>query len=49
MRDARAAGYRAQSGLGMLVHQARLAFLEWTGVAVPAAVMLEGVRGAVEG
>ncbi len=49
VRDARAAGYRAQSGLGMLVHQARLAFLEWTGVAVPAAVMLEGVRGAVEG
>ncbi len=47
VRDARAAGHRAQSGLGMLIHQARLAFLEWTGVAVPAEVMLEGVQGQV--
>jgi shikimate dehydrogenase len=44
VRDARAHGFKAQSGLGMLVHQARLAFLEWTGQEVPAAVMLEGVK-----
>jgi len=49
VRDARAAGYRAESGLGMLVHQARLAFLEWTGIAVPAAVMLGGVKAVLEG
>jgi len=49
VRDARAAGYCAESGLGMPVHQARLAFLEWTGIAVPAAVMLEGVKAVLEG
>ena len=47
VQDARAQGLKAQSGLGMLVHQARLAFLEWTGREVPAAVMLEGLRGKV--
>ena len=49
VRDARIAGYRAESGLGMLVHQARLAFLEWTGIAVPAVVMLAGVKAVLEG
>jgi len=48
VRDARAAGYRAESGLGMLVHQARLAFLEWTGVAVPAATMLAEVQDRIQ-
>lgn len=38
MRDARAAGLRAANGLGMLAHQARLAFAAWTGVDVPARV-----------
>ena len=31
MRQARAAGRRAENGLGMLAHQARLAFLAWLG------------------
>lgn len=44
MREARAAGVRAENGLPMLAHQARLAFLAWTGVAVPTSVFL----GALE-
>lgn len=40
LRDARAAGLRAGNGLSMLVHQARLAFLAWTGADVPAGVFL---------
>ena len=40
MREARAAGYRAENGLGMLAHQARLAFLAWTGADVPIEVFL---------
>jgi shikimate dehydrogenase len=38
---ARARGIRAVNGLGMLVHQAALAFESWTGVAAPVAVMRE--------
>jgi shikimate dehydrogenase len=41
---ATAAGARAINGLGMLVHQAALAFERWTGVAAPVDVM----RAAVE-
>lgn len=44
MRDAGAAGYRAANGLGMLAHQARLAFLLWTGQAVPAEVFLDALH-----
>ncbi len=40
MREARAAGYRAENGLGMLAHQARLAFVAWTGADVPIEVFL---------
>ena len=43
MRDARAAGYRAENGLGMLAQQARLAFLAWTGAEVPVVVFLEAL------
>lgn len=45
MRDARAAGRRSENGLGMLAHQARLAFLAWTGVDVPAGVFAGAARG----
>ena len=48
MREARAAGYRAENGLGMLAHQARLAFLTWTGVGVPIEVFL-GALGSEPG
>ncbi len=41
---ARAAGARTVDGLGMLVHQAALAFEHWTGLPAPVAVM----RGAAE-
>lgn len=47
LREARAAGVRAENGLSMLAHQARLAFLAWTGVDVPGSVFREaaGVGG----
>lgn len=45
MRDARAQGVRAENGLGMLAHQARLAFLAWTGVEVDVTVF----RAALDG
>lgn len=46
MRDAQAAGLRAENGLGMLIHQARLAFLAWTGIDVPAHVFRDALTGA---
>jgi shikimate dehydrogenase len=46
MRDARTAGLRAENGLGMLAHQARLAFLAWTGVDVPVQVFLDALHAA---
>lgn len=46
MREARAAGLRAENGLGMLAHQARLAFVAWTGADVPAQVFLDALQGA---
>jgi shikimate dehydrogenase len=39
LREARARGLRAASGLGMLVHQGALSFSLWTGVAPPLDVM----------
>ena len=50
MQQARAAGLRAENGLGMLAQQARLAFLAWTGadgVKVPLAVFLEALERRV--
>lgn len=44
LRDARAAGLRAENGLGMLAHQARLAFGAWTGADVPVRVFLDALR-----
>nr|WP_281376969.1 shikimate dehydrogenase [Deinobacterium chartae] len=44
LREAEQAGYNTVNGLGMLVHQARLAFLAWTGRDVPAHVF----RAALE-
>jgi shikimate dehydrogenase len=35
MRAAREAGARAENGLGMLLHQAALAFERWTGQPAP--------------
>ncbi|WP_328774656.1 shikimate dehydrogenase [Deinococcus aquaedulcis] len=49
MRDARAQGLKAENGLGMLAHQARLAFAQWTGVAVPPEVFLGALNSADEG
>lgn len=48
MREARAAGLRAENGLGMLAHQARLAFLAWTGqnVAIDIFKQALAARGA---
>jgi shikimate dehydrogenase len=43
---ARARGVTALNGLGMLVHQAALAFEQWTGVDAPLDAMWAGVRGA---
>ncbi|MFC6800759.1 shikimate dehydrogenase family protein [Deinococcus caeni] len=51
MREARAAGLNAENGLGMLAHQARLAFRAWTGADVPVEVFLDALnaRPAREG
>ncbi|GGJ74435.1 shikimate dehydrogenase [Deinococcus aquiradiocola] len=47
MRDARAAGYRAENGLGMLAQQARLAFQAWTARDVPITVFLDALARPV--
>jgi shikimate dehydrogenase len=47
MTAARAAGARAENGLGMLLHQAALAFERWTGQAPPMDVYEAVVRGRV--
>lgn len=44
MREARTCGLRAENGLGMLAHQARLAFRAWTGAAVPVRVFLDALQ-----
>ncbi|PYE56627.1 shikimate dehydrogenase [Deinococcus yavapaiensis KR-236] len=46
VREARAAGSRAESGLSMLAQQARLSFLAWTGVDVSVKVFLNAAREA---
>ena len=43
LREARAAGHRAENGLTMLAQQARLAFLAWTGADVPIEVFLKAL------
>ncbi len=43
-KDARAAGLRARTGLGMLVEQAALSFSCWTGLNVPREVMFAAVE-----
>ncbi|MXV20367.1 shikimate dehydrogenase family protein, partial [Deinococcus xianganensis] len=45
MREARARGLGAENGLGMLAHQARLAFTAWTGEDVPVRVFLDALTG----
>lgn len=49
VRDARASGLRAESGLTMLAHQARLSFLAWTGADVSVKVFLSAARAAHSG
>lgn len=44
LREAKSAGCRALGGLGMLVHQGRIAFEQWTGRAVPPEIFYEGIR-----
>jgi shikimate dehydrogenase len=47
MTQARQAGLQAENGLGMLAHQARLAFVAWTGAAPPPGVFLEALEQRV--
>ena len=44
VRSARAAGVPAETGLGMLIAQAALAFERWTGLPAPFEVMRRSVR-----
>ena len=44
VKQARAAGLRASTGLGMLIEQAALAFERWTGLEAPRAVMMDAVN-----
>lgn len=46
VKQARAAGLRATTGLGMLVEQAALAFERWTGETIPREVMFDAVNHA---
>jgi shikimate dehydrogenase len=46
LRAARAAGARGENGLGMLVHQAALAFERWTGQDAPLEVYWKAAREA---
>ena len=48
LRQARAAGHRAENGLSMLAAQARLSFLAWTGADVPLQVFLNAARVALD-
>lgn len=48
LRQARAAGHRAENGLSMLAAQARLSFLAWTGADVPLHVFLNAAQAALE-
>ncbi|HNM36948.1 MAG TPA: hypothetical protein PKJ84_09570, partial [Anaerolineales bacterium] len=44
VRDARAQGLNASTGLGMLIEQAALAFEKWTGHNPPREILFEAVR-----
>lgn len=46
MRESRDCGLTAGNGLGMLAHQAQLAFRAWTGADVPVQVFLSALHGA---
>ncbi|GEM47895.1 shikimate dehydrogenase [Deinococcus cellulosilyticus] len=46
--EAQEHGYNTVTGIGMLVHQARLAFERWTGQAVPASVMFDAVKDTLQ-
>ncbi|WP_051935387.1 shikimate dehydrogenase [Deinococcus sp. YIM 77859] len=46
LREARRGGLQAENGLSMLAHQARLAFVAWTGVRVPVGVFLAALEEA---
>jgi shikimate dehydrogenase len=48
-REARTAGLRAATGLGMLVEQGALAFELWAGARAPREVMMNAARAALEG
>jgi shikimate dehydrogenase len=47
LRAAGRAGATVVDGLGMLVHQAALAFVQWTGLDAPVAVMAAAARAAI--
>jgi shikimate dehydrogenase len=47
VRDAIARGIRAVDGLGMLIRQAALSFVLWTGIEPPAAVMWKAAEAAL--
>jgi len=47
VRQARAAGLQARTGMGMLVEQAALAFELWTGLYIPRSLMLDAIKIAV--
>lgn len=47
VKQARAAGLPAATGLGMLVEQGALAFEQWTGVSAPRAVMRQAAESAL--
>ncbi|GGJ30116.1 shikimate dehydrogenase (NADP(+)) [Deinococcus roseus] len=46
--EANEQGYNTVTGIGMLVHQARLAFERWTGQSVPASVMFDAVKDTLQ-
>ena len=48
MREARAAGARTENGLGMLIHQAVVAFELWTGVKPDIAIYEQAAARALE-
>lgn len=47
LRAADVAGHRTIGGLGMLVHQAALAFSRWTGIEAPLSAMYEAARSGL--
>jgi len=49
MQAARAAGARVENGLGMLIHQAALAFERWTGQPAPLDAYTAAAAGAASG